>query len=74
MFHPFVANLGRYKGSSDTLNDWSDNLCVPNKTKDVSSKVFNMIRTFNELKSLVKHISCDGKCKFDKKIYSSKQK
>ena len=34
-----------------------------------------MIRTFNELKSLVKHISCDGKCKFDKKyIVQSKSR
>ena len=49
-------------------------MCVPNKTKGVSLIVFNMTRGFNELKSLVKHISRDGKCRFENKKCTSKQK
>ena len=49
-YYPFVVNLDRCTGSSDNLNDLSDNLCVPNKTKDVSLKVLSIIRRFNEIK------------------------
>ena len=38
-------------------------ICVPNKTKDVNVKVFNMITNKREAKTLRKHISCDCKCK-----------
>ena len=34
---------------------------VPNKTKSLNAKVFNMIANKNEAKSLVKHILCDCK-------------
>ena len=32
-YYPFLIELDRYNGSSDTLNDLSDNLYVPNKTR-----------------------------------------
>ena len=35
---------------------------VPSKTKDVNVKVFH-IKRINKVKTLVKHISCDCKCK-----------
>ena len=40
-------------------------ICVPNKTKDVNVKVFNMTTNRNEAKTLVKLISCDCKCEFN---------
>ena len=36
---------------------------VPSKTKDVNVKVFH-IKRINKVKTLVKHISCDCKCKY----------
>ena len=42
-------------------------ICVPNKSKDL--KLFNMITNRN--KSLIKHISCDCKCKFNSSTYNS---
>ena len=36
---------------------------VPNKTEDLSTKVFNMIAGINESKSIMKHISFDYKCR-----------
>ena len=35
------------------------------KQKNVNVKVFNMITRLNEVKTYVKHISCDCKCKFN---------
>ena len=40
-------------------------MCVPNRTKSVNVKTFNMIAIIIEAKTLVKHISCKCKCKFD---------
>ena len=47
---------------------------VLSKTKDVNVKVFNMITKMNESKTLVKHISCDCKYKFNSVTCNSNQK
>ena len=52
----------------------SDKICVPNKTKDGSSSVFNTITRINWSKTLTKYISCECKDKFDGKKYNSNQK
>ena len=43
--------------SCNTLNDLSDKLCVPNKTKYLNIHVFNMITGKNGKKNLTKDIS-----------------
>ena len=43
----------------------SNKICVPNKTEHLDVKVFNMITKLNESKTLMKHIPCDCRCKFD---------
>ena len=48
--------------------------CVPSKTKDINVKVLNMITRIDEGKTLLKHISCDSKCKFDCRTGNSNQK
>ena len=57
--------------SYDTLNDLSNNACVPNKTKDINLSVFNKITEINELKTLTIHISCKCKCRFDGRKWNS---
>ena len=47
---------------------------VPNKIKNINVKVFNMITNKNEAKTLVKHISCYCKCKFNSTTCNSNQK
>ena len=44
------------------------------KTKDINFKVFNMITNKNEAKTMVKHISCCCKCKFNRTTFHSNQK
>ena len=63
-YYPFSVKLDRCVESC-TLNDLSDKLCVPNKTKDLSLSEFNMVAGINELKTLTKHISRECKCKSD---------
>ena len=42
-YYPFSVKLHRCVGSCNTLNDLSNKICVPNKTKDLNLSVFNMI-------------------------------
>ena len=51
-YYPFAAD--RCAGSCNILNDLSNKLCVPNKTKYWNK----WIKEINESKTLTNHISC----------------
>ena len=70
-YYPFIVSLDRRKGSFNTLDDLSCRICVPIKTEDVNSNVFNMITRIDESKILTEHISCDCKYKFDAKKWNN---
>ena len=42
-YYPFAVKLDRCAGSCNTLNDWSNNVCVPNKEEDLNLSIFKMI-------------------------------
>ena len=73
-YYPFAVNLDRCIRSCNTLNDLSNKVCVANKTEDLNLSVFSMIIRINELKTLTKYISCECKCKFDRKKCDSNEK
>ena len=73
-YYPSMISLDKYSGSSNSVDDLSTKICVPNKTKDINVTMFNMITKKNEAKKMVKHISCDCKCKFNSLSCSSNQK
>ena len=66
-YSPFAAKLDRCVGSCNTLNDLSNKARAPDKTEDLSLSVFNMITRINESKTLIRHISCECKCRFDRR-------
>ena len=72
-YYPFTVELDRFIGSSNTLNDLSNKVYVPNKTKDLNLIIFNMITGTNESKTLTKHMSCKCKCNFDGRSCSQEQ-
>ena len=49
-YYPFAARLDRWAGSCNTINDLSNEVCVPNKIEDLNLSVFNMITVINDLK------------------------
>ena len=51
-YYPFIITLDKCIWSCNSANDLSLKIYVPNKTKNVNVKVFNMIANI-----LVKHIS-----------------
>ena len=64
-YYPFMVSLDKCSGSCYSVDKLSMRICIPSKTKEVDVKVFNMKTNRNEAKLLVKHISCDCKCKFN---------
>ena len=69
-----MISLHKYNESCNAVDDLSAKIYVPNKTKDVNLKAFNLITGINEAKTLVKHISCDCRCKFNRTTCNSVQK
>ena len=60
-----MISLDKCNGSYNAFNVLSTKIYVLSETKDV-----NMITRINKSKTLVKHISCDYKCKFDSTTYT----
>ena len=74
-YYPFVISLDKCNGNCNkAIDDFSGKVCVPSKTEGVNVKVFNMMAKINETKVLVKHLSCDCKCKIDSKACNISQK
>ena len=51
-YYPFAVKLDRCIGSCNTLNDLSNQVCVPNKTENLNPSMFNIITGINESKIL----------------------
>ena len=49
-YYPFTVKLEKCVGSCNTLNDLSNEVCVPNKTEDLNLSVFNTIAGRNKSK------------------------
>ena len=72
--YPLMISLNKCNGSCNSIHDLSTKICVPSKTKDINVKVFNMITNKYESKTMVKHNSCDWKCKYKSTTCNSFQK
>ena len=66
--------LNKCNANCNVVDDFSTKICLPSETKDVNVKLFNLIKGLNEVKTMVKHVLCDCKCKFDSKTCNSNQK
>ena len=62
-YYLFMITLDKCTGSCNSIDDLSMRIFVPSRRKEVNVKIFHMITNRDEAKTLVKHISCDCKCK-----------
>ena len=70
---PFMISLNKYSGCCRVPDDVFANRYVRSETS-IDVKVFIMLKRVNETKTLVKHISCDCKCRFSITTCNSNQK
>ena len=69
-----MISLEKYNERCNVVDELSTKICASSETKDVDVKMFHMITRINKAKTLVKHISCDCKCKFNSTTYNSNKK
>ena len=69
-----LVKLDKCFENCNILHDFSNKVCVPNKTKDLNIHGFNMITGKNEPKTSTKFTSCGCKWKFDGRKCNSNQK
>ena len=69
-YYPFIISLDKCNRSCNVL---SPKISVTKK-KGINVKVFNKITKKNKANIMVKHISCDSKCKFNSTTCNSNQK
>ena len=50
-YSSFAVKLDRCVGSHNTINDFPNKVCVPNKAEDLNLSMFNMITGINESKN-----------------------
>ena len=65
-----MISLDKCNGSCNAVDELSTKICVQSETKDINFKLFNMITRINEVKTLVKRILYDCKCKLDSRTCS----
>ena len=74
----FTISLEKCNRSYNVIDNVSDNLstkiCVASTTKEVDVKVFNMMKKIDKPRTLIKHISCNCKCKFYSTTWNSNPK
>ena len=68
-----MVSLDRCNESRNNLGDSSGRICFPNKAENVNLNVYKHITKINESKTLIKHISCNCKCKFHDRKRNSNQ-
>ena len=68
-----MISLNKCNGSCNTFNS-SSKVSVPNKTQSTNVILFNIITKINEVKTLIMHILCGCKCKFDSTTCNSNRK
>ena len=73
-YYLLLANLDRYDGGCNTVEHQIFTVCVPKKIGNTKLKVFNMIPGINASKTLMKHILCDCRYKFDSSRCNSNKK
>ena len=71
---PFMFSSDTFSGICNPVDDLSVKAFVPGKIKDINVKAFNILTSKNKAKTMVKHISCYCKSKFNSATSNSHQK
>ena len=69
--YPFSIKLDRCVGSCNTLDDFSNKICIQTKTEDLNLILFNIITRISESKTLTKDISCEVRYTFGRRKCNS---
>ena len=72
-FCPYRVKISKCSGSCNNINDPYAKLCVPDVTKNMNIKVFNLMSRTNETRYIKWHKSFKCKYRLDKSVCNNKQ-
>ena len=73
-FYPYSVKISKCSGSCNNINDPYAKLCVPDVSKNMNVKVFNLISRTNETRYIKWHETCKCKCRLDASVFNNKQR
>ena len=73
IFYPYSIKVNKCSESCNNINDLFAKLCVPDITKNINVKVFNLMARINETKKIVWHETCKCICKLTSAVCNSRQ-
>ena len=73
VFYPYSIKVNKCSGSCNTINNPFAELCVPDITKNINVKVFNLMARINETRQIVWYETCKCICKLTSAVCNSRQ-
>ena len=73
IFYPYSIKVNKCSRSCNNINDPFAKLCVPDITKNINVKGFNLTASINETRKIVWHETCKCICKLTLAICNSRQ-
>ena len=73
-FNPYNVKVSKCSASCNNINDSYAKLCVPDVSKNMNVKVFNLITRTNETRYIKWHETCNCKCRLDASVCDDKQR
>ena len=73
VYYPYSVLVNKCSGSCNDINDTFAKLCVPDVTKNVNMKVYNLLSQVNETKRVIWHETCKCVCRLTSAVCNSRQ-
>ena len=74
ILYPFSIKISKCSGNCNNVNDPDAKICVPNVTKNLNVKVFNLMSRTSETKFIEWHEKCKCECRLDAIVCTNKQR
>ena len=74
MTYPYSIEVNRCNGNCNNTKNSYSRVCVPDITKNVTLKIFDLMTLTNKIKQIIIHESCKRICRLDPIVCSNKQK
>ena len=74
MFYPFSIKVNKCGGSCNSINDPYAKLCVPDISKNINVKVFNLMSRINETRHVIWHETCKCICRLSASVCNLRQR
>ena len=74
MTYPYSIKINRCNGNCNNITNSYSRVCVPNITKNVTLKIFDLMTLTNKTKQIIIHERCTCICRLDPIVCSNKQK